>query len=275
MRQLRSAAATLLCIQLITCGRFADAIVVRHDVSDSKYRVAPNIFPPLVALPGEGQGTLISPDWVISAAHVVTGRQIHEISICGKPRQVSEVIIHPDYRPAPESLQSGAAQPLMDFMNQSADVALIRLTKPVRDVKPVILYRATDEAEKIAEILGRGATGNGLVGEYKNSPHAGHLRRAYSRVISAEGRWLKLRFDQPPKTLPLEGMPADGDSGGPILIRVGDSLELAGLVSHKFASGPVKDFKCCSYGQVTYQSRISYYLPWIASKTGIPASMAK
>lgn len=40
MRQLRSAAATFLCIQLITCGRFADAIVVRHDVSDSKYRVA-------------------------------------------------------------------------------------------------------------------------------------------------------------------------------------------------------------------------------------------
>lgn len=228
--------------------------------TDSKYRVSPEVSPPLVMLPGEGQGELISPYWVITAAHVVAGRPIHEVSIGGKARQVSRVIVHPDYRPAPESMQSGAAQPLMDFMSQSADVALIRLTKPVRDVKPAILYRGTDEADKVAEIIGRGATGNGLVGEYPNSSHVGELRRAYSRVLRPDNRWLELRFDPPPKAMPLEGMPADGDSGGPILIKVGSALEMAGLVSHKSATGNLKDFKCCSYGQV-YLPKPHFLLP--------------
>jgi len=269
MKRLRPAAATFVCLYLVTCSRSADAVVVWDDVADSKYRVSSKVFPPLVLLPGEGQGALISPDWVITAAHAVAGRPIHEVSIGGKVRQVSKVIVHPDYRPAPESMQSGAAQPLMDFMSQSADVALIQLTKPVKDVRPAILYSGTDEADKVAEIIGRGVTGNGLVGEYTNSPQVGELRRAYNLIICTEDRWLKLRFDPPPKALPLQGMPGDGDSGGPLLINAGSALELAGLVSHKFATGDLKDFKCCSYGQITYQSRVSYYLPWIASQSGL------
>ena len=64
-------------------------------------------------------------------------------------------------------------------------------------------------------------------------------------------------------------MPADGDSGGPIMLKVGNKWKLAGVVSHKFAGGNLRDFKCCRYGQVTYQSRLSYYLPWIEKTTGV------
>jgi len=37
--------------------------------------------------------------------------------------------------------------------------------------------------------------------------------------------------------------------------------ELAGLVSHKFASGDLSKFRCCVYGQITYQ--VSHYADWI------------
>jgi len=43
---------------------------------------------------------------------------------------------------------------------------------------------------KIAEIVGVGATGNGLAGEYANSPHCRELRRAYSRIITVDEGWL-------------------------------------------------------------------------------------
>ena len=241
----------------------AGAVVIRHDTADAKYHANAQDFPALVKLPGEGQVVLIAPQWVVTAAHVATGRTIHEVTIEGRARPVQDVIIHPGYRAAPQSLQSGNAAPLMSFMDESADIALIHLVHPVVDVAPLGIYKGDAEANKQAAILGRGATGNGLVGEYPQSPHVGDLRLAYSRIISADGRWLRLRFDAPPEALPLEGMPADGDSGGPIMLRIGNQWELAGLVSHKFAGGNLRDFKCCQYGQITYQSRLSYYLPWI------------
>ena len=245
------------------------AVVIRHDTADAKYLANAQDFPALVKLPGEGQGVLIAPQWVVTAAHVATGRPIHEVTIEGRARLVQDVIIHPSYKVAPQSLQSGNAAPLMAFMNESADIALIHLVHPVMDVAPLGIYKSGAEANKQAAILGRGATGNGLVGQYPQSPHVGELRLAYSRIISADGRWLRLRFDAPPKALPLEGMPADGDSGGPIMLRISNKWELAGLVSHKFAGGNLRDFKCCHYGQITYQSRLSYYLPWIERTTGI------
>jgi Trypsin len=181
------------------------AIVVRHDVADAKCRVSDSVFPPLVELPGEGQGVLISSQWVVTAAHAVTWRPIHEVTINGISRPVAEVIVHPGYKPAPKKMESGEAEPLMAFKAAADDIALIRLENPVSDVAPARLYRGDNEVGKVAEILGRGATDNGLVGEYPNSPHRGDLL----------------------------------------------------------------SFKYCHYGQVTYQVRISHYLPWIAKLTGI------
>jgi len=114
-------------------------------------------------------------------------------------------------------------------------------------------------------MIGRGATGNGLVGQYPNSPHHDELRRAYERVISADGRWLGLRFDAPPRALPLEGTPADGDSGGPVLIKKSGTWKLAGLVSRKYAPGKLSAFRYSRYGQITFQVRLSHYASWIDS----------
>lgn len=203
----------------------------------------------------------------MTAAHIAAEHPQAAI-INGVSRSIAEVIIHPDYKVA-ANMQSGDADALMAVMDKSADVALIKLAQPVHGVAPFGLYMDTDEAGRTAAILGRGATGNGIVGEYPNSPHDGKLRLAYSSIISADDRWLRLRFAPPPQALPLEGMPGTGDSGGPIMIEVGGRWVVAGLVSHKFASGEIRTFKCCHYGQISYQSRTSYYLPWIRKTTGL------
>lgn len=254
-------------VQLV--AHTANPIVIRHDVPDAKYRVNVAEFPALAFLPGEGHGVLISRQWVVTAAHAMVWRPVHEITVNGLSRRVDKVVVHPGYKPAPKELQSGDAAPLMKFMSASDDIALIKLEQPADDLTPANIpaniYRGADELGKLAEIVGRGATGNGLVGEYSDSPHRGELRRAYSRIISVDERWLGMRFEAAPKAVALEGMPADGDSGAPIFIETSRGKQLAGVASRKLAIGRISDFRCCRYGQVTYQLRISRYADWIDS----------
>ena len=261
-RALKRSSWWLVC-GLLLASHSAPAIVIRHDVPDSKYQVGPGEFPAFVELPDEGQGVLISAQWVVTAAHAVVWRPVHEVTINGISRPVAKVIVHSGYKEAPKDLESGDAARLMAFKASVDDIALIKLEHPVNDVTPAQIYRGSDEKGRVVEIIGRGATGNGLVGQYLHSSHRGELRRAYERVISADGRWLGLRFDAPPKALPLEGMPSDGDSGGPVLIKVDGTRQLAGLVSRKYATGELSSFRYCRYGQITYQVRISHYAAWI------------
>ena len=50
----------LLLILLLAMSLTASAIVIRHDVDDSKYRIPASEFPALVDMPGEGHGVLPS-----------------------------------------------------------------------------------------------------------------------------------------------------------------------------------------------------------------------
>ena len=261
-RLLMEMSRCFLCIALLMQSQVG-AIVIRHDVSDSEYRVSSAEFPEIAYLPGEGHGVLIATNWVLTVAHATTWRPIHELTINGIPRAVKEVIVHRGYKKPPKELQSGDAAPLIEFLASSDDVALIKLQQPVTDVTPVKIYKGSSESGQVVEVIGAGATGNGLVGQYPGSPHRGELHRAQARVTGTSERWLELRFDAPPKALPRQGMPADGDSGAPVLLKMQGRRELAGLVSHKFASGELSKFRCCVYGQITYQVRVSRYADWI------------
>src|SRR5579859_3279976 len=112
----------------------ADAIVIRHDVPDGEYRVNGGEFPWLVYLPGEGHGVLIERRWVVTAAHATTWRPINSVTINGVARKVDEVVVYPGYKKPPRELESGDAAPLIAFLANSDDVALIKLQQPVTDV---------------------------------------------------------------------------------------------------------------------------------------------
>jgi chymotrypsin len=196
---------------LLVASSTASAIVIRDDIPDWKYLVPANDFPALVDLPGADHGVLISQQWVVTVAHAVMSKTVKEVTINGMPRAVDQLIMHPDFRfPSDELMvMRGDAAPLMAAFASMDDIALLKLATPLVDVKPVALYRGSNEKGMLVKIYGKGATGNGLVGEYQDSPPRGKLRRAYNTIISADGKWLGYRFDAGAKALALEGQLGD------------------------------------------------------------------
>ena len=245
---------------------------MRHDVPEDKYRVAASEFPALVDLPAEGHGVLIAPAWVVTLASAVANKDIHEVIIAGKPRPVARVVLHPGYKPTPREYYSGDATPLLLFERDLDDIAMIELKDPISDISPALLYRGEEERNEVVAIVGKGAAGNGLIGQYSMSPHRGELRRAYTRVESAEGHWIKLRFATKREAEPLEGMPGNGDEGGPVLMKVHGAWTVIGLMWRLYAVGNLANYRYFVYEDETYEVRISHYAPWIdkvmAGETG-------
>jgi hypothetical protein len=212
------------------------AVSIRDDTPDAQYRVADAFFPALVDLPSEGHGTLIAPQWVVTVAHAV-GENVTYVTIAGTQWPVDRIVLNPGYKRPPTKFLMGSdgdAAPVEAALAASDDIALIHLTEPVLEVKPDPIYRGSDELGKTVGIIGKGATGNGLTGEAPSASHRGELRRAYNRIVSAEGRWLAYRFDAPPNAMPLEGVLGHGDSGGPVLMQVNGQWALVGISERGF-----------------------------------------
>lgn len=279
----------LLLVALLAISFTANAVVIRGDVKDSKYRVPASEFPALVDMPGEGHGVLIAPRWVVTAAHAAPMQMQgmdDDVSIGGMARRVKRVITYPGYKKLPnqlitEALASGDLSKVWAFLASSNDIALIELASPVTDVTPVPLYRGNKEVGMTVELGGKGATGNGNVGQDPHSSHRTVLRRAFNVIVGADARYVWYRFDPPPSALPLEGIGGSGDSGGPLLIGHGSSRQLVGLASwskyppgHPFLSKwvPGRPFVEGLYGVISYDVRISSYIQWIEGVISAPAN---
>jgi len=280
----------LLAFALLALSFTASAIVIRSDVKDAKYRVPASAFPALADMPGEGEGVLIAPQWVVTAAHAapmqMQGME-DDVFIGGVARKVKRVIKYPGYKRLPNSLveqalASGDISKVWAFLASSNDIALIELASPVTDATPVPLYRGNKELGMTVELVGKGATGNGTEGQEPHSPHRGALRRAFNVIVGADARYVWYRFDSPPSALPLEGITGSGDSGGPLLIGGGSSRQLVGLASwskyppdHPFSSkwAPGHRYLEGLYGEIGCAVRISSYIQWIRGVISAPASV--
>ncbi|GAB2577450.1 trypsin-like serine protease [Dyella jejuensis] len=274
---------------LLAVSTAVGAVVIRADVDDAKYRVPASAFPALVDMPGEGQGVLIAPQWVVTAAHAapmqMQGME-DEVSIGGVARKVKRVVTYPGYKKLPdqlitEALASGDLSKMSAFLASSNDIALIELASPVKDVTPVSLYRGNKELGMTVELLGKGATGNGTKGQDPHSAHRTVLRRAFNVIVGDDARYVWYRFDPPPSALPLEGITGSGDSGGPLLVGDGSSRQLVGLASWgKYPTGhpfwrkwaPGRPFVEGLYGEIVYAVRVSSYIQWIEGVISAPAN---
>lgn len=264
---------------LLLASFSASAVVIRDDVPDLRYRMAASEFPALADLPGEGHGVLIAPEWVLTAAHAVNWQQSMEaVVVGGSPRAVRRVVIHPGYRKPPQemvdaALKSGNWNAFFEFVAASDDIALIRLAEPVRDVVPTRIHE-DDVSGKVVRIMGRGATGTGSHGHALHGPNRTDLRHGYNLITVSEGRWIGYVFDKPPNALPMEASTGSGDSGGPILIAVGDEWHVAGIAAWKRAEVHGTEIYSGRYGEASYGVRLGHYADWIRTTmagVGAPA----
>lgn len=236
----------LLLISFYIVSISTNAIVIRHDVDDTKYIAGVADFPALATFYVDGaHGTLIHPNWVVTAAHATFCVAPESyVMINGTARAIKQLYVHANYIPG-----------------KSHDIALVELSEPVLDVKPVAIYTASDELNKDIWFIGIGGTGNGLLGQtIDNAQNNGVLRKAQNTIVMAAGPLLAFVFNQGEHALPLEGVSGGGDSGGPAYLATNNGLQLLGI-----SSRPDGSFSAIGvYGIKEIYSRVSFFQPWIA-----------
>ncbi|UCE94760.1 MAG: trypsin-like serine protease [Flavobacteriaceae bacterium] len=234
-------------------------IVRRHDRADADYINLGKSFKAVVkvGLRG-GDGTLIAPNWVITAAHVAKG--IHQRD--GKNFQVyfgndpigfrvKQVFIHPNFQPM-----------------KTADIALLWLEKEVPNIDPILPYVEQDESGKQIIIVGHGDTKTGKDSDWISD---GLKRGATNIIDEVTSDKIIFDFDQPQNGTALEGTAGRGDSGGPAIILVNDIPMIAGISS---AGMPGKNGPG-TYGAIEHYTRISSYVEWIEGVINNPVREMK
>ncbi len=255
----------LLTIALLSLT--SHAIIVRHDVLSTDYEISRTDYPAVFFLERQGSrkicvATVIHPQWALTAAHcteetmleetVQTGRRFG-VSVGGENREIDAVIKHPLYDQESSS---------------DVDLALLRFRKPSATPRPLPLQQKPNELGAVVTIVGWGYFGLGTLGRQYDD---GRMRKATNRITTAQ-RYLRFVFDDPrngsDESLPLEGSPSLGDSGGPALIDSELGPHLAGIAVGQIQGADYSEETQGRYGAVAIYERISSHIDWIEEVVG-------
>lgn len=279
---LASVAAGVAC-----CASWAAAGTIRDDVNPQQY-VALGASPAYSAVgeldvdvfldgqPAVGSATLIAPNWVLTAAHVVEAGHGVRFLIGGQTYTASRWVANQKYD---------------GNLIRGYDIALVQLSQPVTNIAAAQIYRGHREFGLTGTFVGVGRTGTGLTGDTTDD----RIKRAGTNVIDGtlrrdskdrlqllqkvkrSSRTFAVDFDQPgnPATnhfgsatpTALEYLISRGDSGGPVFID--DPTDSIGeVVAGIHSFGEILDERDdSSYGDMTGHTRVSAFAKWIDKVT--------
>jgi hypothetical protein len=246
----------------------APAGTIRHDRSDSQYLAlgAGADYLSVGRFQGStgtsnysASGTLIAPDWVLTAGHVVDAAQSLIFTLNGTRYSATNWVANPQWK---GDLLAGY------------DIGLVHLSSPVTNVQPATRYTGTSEVGRVGTAVGYGMTGTGLTG---TTIFDGQKRGEQNVIDKLQNSRLFLSdFDSPSKRteskmgsnrpLDLEGLIGPGDSGGGVFINVGGKAYLAGVNSFAGAYDGKVD---SDYGDISGHVRVSAFNSWIDSVIGM------
>jgi hypothetical protein len=233
-----------LVVAILATNLSAAAIIRRHDRDDAGYLALGAQYPAVTKL-GGGTATLIDPQWLLTAGHVVASLTPFDRTVAfnGRTHFIQAVATHPEWRPKSRL--------------KSLDLALVKLSQPVTGVAPAGVYEKRNEEGQDVVFVGPGQYGDGLSGPQGDD---GKWRGATNTVASVMENWITFKFDRPPNATELEGISGPGDSGGPALVELDGKTYVIGISSANDDAGAAGP---CRYDSTEYYARVSTGADWI------------
>lgn len=264
----------VVALAILVAAGPALAGVIRSDVSDSAYLSLANdaryqSVGRIIEQATDGNtyaasGSLIAPNWVLTAGHVVFDATAIHFDIGGQTYVASHWVAHPRY----------------DGSDFSYDIGLIQLSAAPPSITPATRYTGKSELGKVGTFVGYGMTGTDETGAvtYDGQKRAGqNMIDAYFADSGGSRKWrlFGADFDSPAgntnvfgsaSPLDLEYLISFGDSGGGVFIEERGQTYLAGVNS--FVVNANGNDLWCDAGDYSGQVRVSAFNSWIDSVVG-------